>query len=217
MQTWRSNLKSLSILPVPSTTDARGSSAMEGGKPVSSRMRLSRFFNSAPPPVRTMPRSLMSAESSGGVRSRATRTALRMVATHSLKASRISLSSMVTVRGTPSIRLRPFTSMVSGFSSGYADPTRVDDAAHGDDRNVGRAAADVHHHVARRLFDRQPGANRRSHGLFDEKNLAGARAISGVLHCALFHRRNLAGNADDNSRMHKHAAVVRLLDEIGQH
>ena len=81
-------------------------------------MRLSRFFSSAPPPVSTMPRSLMSAESSGGVRSNATRMAFRIVDTHSLSASRISLSSIVTVRGTPSIRLRPFTSMVSGFSSG---------------------------------------------------------------------------------------------------
>src|SRR6266446_1175088 len=72
MQTWRSNLKSLSIFPVPSTTDASGSSAIETGSPVSSRIRLSRFFSSAPPPVSTIPRSLISAESSGGVRSRAT-------------------------------------------------------------------------------------------------------------------------------------------------
>src|SRR6202045_2405600 len=68
IQTWRSSLKSLSIFPVPSTTDASGSSAIDTGSPVSSRIRLSRFFKSAPPPVRTMPRSLMSAESSGGER-----------------------------------------------------------------------------------------------------------------------------------------------------
>ena len=67
----------------------------------------------------------MSAESSGGVRSSATRTAFKIVATHSLSASRISLSSIVTVRGTPSIRLRPFTSIVSGFSSGYAEPISI--------------------------------------------------------------------------------------------
>ena len=72
-----------------------------------------------------MPRSLISAESSGGVRSSATRIAFRMVATHSLRDSRISLSSMVTVRGTPSMRLRPFTSIVSGFSSGYAEPISI--------------------------------------------------------------------------------------------
>ncbi len=44
--------------------------------------------------------------------------AFKMVETHSESASRISLSSMVTVRGTPSIKLRPLTSMVSGFSRG---------------------------------------------------------------------------------------------------
>jgi hypothetical protein len=43
MQTCRSSLKSLSIFPVPSTTEASGSSAIETGRPVSSRMRLSRF------------------------------------------------------------------------------------------------------------------------------------------------------------------------------
>src|SRR6202158_2741 len=125
MQTWRSRRKSLSIFPVPSTTDASGSSAIETGKPVSSRMRLSRFFSSAPPPVSTMPRSLISAESSGGVRSSAPRIAFKIVATHSASDSRISLSSIVTVRGTPSIKLRPFTSMVSGFSSGYAEPISI--------------------------------------------------------------------------------------------
>jgi len=45
MQTWRNRLKSLSIFPVPSTTDAKVSSAIETGKPVSSsRIRLSRFL-----------------------------------------------------------------------------------------------------------------------------------------------------------------------------
>src|ERR1035437_8913647 len=101
--------------PVPRTTEASGSSAIDTGNPVSSRMRLSRFLSRAPPPVSTMPRSLMSALNSGGVRSRATRMALMMVATHSPRASRISLSLMEIVRGTPSIKLRPLMSMVSGL------------------------------------------------------------------------------------------------------
>src|SRR5208282_4590664 len=92
IETRRSSRKSLSIFPVPSTTEASGSSAMETGKPVSSRMRLSRFLMSAPPPVRTMPRSLISAESSGGVRSSATRIAFTIVEMFSESASRISLS-----------------------------------------------------------------------------------------------------------------------------
>src|SRR5215469_14143127 len=53
-----------------------------------SRIRLSRFLSNAPPPVNTMPRSLMSAESSGGVRSSATRTVFTIVATHSFIALR---------------------------------------------------------------------------------------------------------------------------------
>jgi len=46
---------------------------------------LSKFRKSAPPPARTMPRSLMSAESSGGVRSRSARIALTIVDTHSFR------------------------------------------------------------------------------------------------------------------------------------
>src|SRR6185369_5274641 len=76
-----SRLKSDNIFPAPSTTDDSGSSAIASGRPVSSRSRLSRFFSIEPPPVSTMPRSTMSAESSGGVRSSATRTASTMTLT----------------------------------------------------------------------------------------------------------------------------------------
>src|SRR5436190_1258046 len=65
--------KSLNIFPVPSTTHDSGFSASVTGRPVSSRIRLSRFLISAPPPARTIPRSAISAESSGGVRSKTTR------------------------------------------------------------------------------------------------------------------------------------------------
>src|SRR6185295_18535644 len=54
-------------LPEPSTTACSGASAILTGMPVSCRNRLSKPRRSAPPPVRTMPRSMMSAESSGGV------------------------------------------------------------------------------------------------------------------------------------------------------
>src|SRR5260370_8604595 len=67
IEIFRSSLKSESIAPVPSTTEASGSSAIDTGNPVSSRIRLSRFLISAPPPVSTMPRSEMSAERSAGV------------------------------------------------------------------------------------------------------------------------------------------------------
>ena len=58
---------------------------MDTGKPVSSRMRLSRFFKRAPPPVSTMPRSLMSADSSGRCTLQSDAIALRIVAPHSPK------------------------------------------------------------------------------------------------------------------------------------
>ena len=93
----RKSSKLLRILLVPCTTQHNGSSAMHTGSPVSSRIRLSMFFSKAPPPASTMPRSMMSAESSGEVRSSATLIALTMVETHSLNAPRISLSSTVTV------------------------------------------------------------------------------------------------------------------------
>ena len=196
----------------------------------------------------------MSALSSGGVRSSATRMAFMMVATHSDSASRISLSSIVTVRGTPSIRLRPLISIVSGLSRGYAEPiailicsavrspisrlylrfrilhdgvvhlvagdahrARVDDAGQRNHRHVRGAAADIHHHVARGLGDRQAGADRRHHGLLHQVNFARLGAICGVDHGALFHLRDLAGHADDDSRVHQHLAPVRLLNEVVQH
>ena len=85
--------------------------------------------------------------------------------------------------------------------AGHADGTRVDDAAQRDDGDVGGAAADVDDHVAGRLGDGQAGADRGGHGLLDEINFAGARAVGGVLHGALFDRRDLAGDADDDARV----------------
>ena len=101
--------------------------------------------------------------------------------------------------------------------SGYADGAGVHDAAHGDDGDVGGAAADVHDHVAGGLFDGQARADGGGHGLFDEEDFAGARAIRGILHGALFHRRDFAGNADDDARMYEDAAIVSLLNEVREH
>ncbi len=78
-----------------------------------------------PPPVSTMPRSTMSADSSGGVRSRATRTASTITFTVSASASLISSSVMVMVLGTPSMRCRPLISIVVLSSSGNAEPISI--------------------------------------------------------------------------------------------
>src|SRR5437867_862489 len=117
--------KSLSIFPVPSTTHDSGFSAKVTGRPVSSRIRLSRFLISAPPPARTIPRSAISADNSGGVRSRTTRIELMMILMHSSRASRISSSETMTLLGTPSIRSRPLISIVRGWSNGWADPISI--------------------------------------------------------------------------------------------
>src|SRR5215813_1960078 len=124
-RTRRSRSKSDNIMPAPSTTEESGSSAIETGRPVSCINRMSSFLSSDPPPVSTIPRSTMSAESSGGVRSSATRTALTMVATESARASRTSSSVTTMVFGMPSIRLRPLISMFFGSSSGAADPISI--------------------------------------------------------------------------------------------
>ena len=118
-------MKSFNIFPVPSTTEARGSSAIETGRPVSSRSRLSRFFSNEPPPVRTIPLSTMSAESSGGVCSSATRTASMMFETVSDRASRTSSSEITRVLGIPSTRSRPLISIVNSSSRGKAEPMLI--------------------------------------------------------------------------------------------
>ena len=65
------------------------------------------FFSSEPPPVSTMPRSTMSADNSGGVRSSAIRTASTITFTVAANASRISSSVMVIALGIPAMRWRP--------------------------------------------------------------------------------------------------------------
>ena len=84
--------------------------------------------------------------------------------------------------------------------AGDADRLAVDDAGQRDDRDVGRAAADVHDHVAGRFGDRQPGADRRGHRLFDQVHLAGLRAIGAVLDRAPLDLRDLRRHADDDAR-----------------
>jgi hypothetical protein len=99
----------------------------------------------------------------------------------------------------------------------HAHRLAVDDARERDDGDVGGAAADVHDHVARGLGDRHAGADGGRHRFFDEVHLARLGAVGAVLHRALLDLRDLRGHADDDARAHPHVAVVRLLDEVGQH
>ncbi len=71
-----------------------------------------------------MPRSAMSAPSSGGVCSSAFLTAETIWLSGSVRASRISLELIVKLRGTPSLRLRPLTSISLTSEPGKALPMR---------------------------------------------------------------------------------------------
>lgn len=65
--------RSSRTFPAPRTTVDKGSSLIDMGSPVSSLSKSSRFLSSDPPPVNTIPVSIISAASSGGVCSRAMR------------------------------------------------------------------------------------------------------------------------------------------------
>ena len=86
-----------------------------------------------------------------------------------------------------------------------------------DDRDVGRAAADVDDHVAGRLGHGQARTNRRGHGLVDEVNLARLDAEAAVLHRAALDRRDLRRHADDQPRPHQRPLAVHLPDEVREH
>ncbi len=101
--------------------------------------------------------------------------------------------------------------------AGDADRLAVDDAGERDDRNVGRAAADVDDHVARRLGNRHAGTDRRGHRFLDEIPLAGLGAVGAVLDGALLDLRDLRGDADDDAGPDPDVPVVGFLDEVGQH
>ncbi len=114
----RRSLKSVSILPVPRTTEASGSSAIETGK--------TGFFANAA--VKILDQRAPAGEYNTAIadigaefrRRPLERDADRVQYGRDAdpRASRISLSSMVIVLGTPSMRLRPLTSIVAGRSSG---------------------------------------------------------------------------------------------------
>ena len=103
--------------------------------------------------------------------------------------------------------------------AGGADRVALDDAAEGDDGDLGRAAADVDDHAAGRLHDRQAGADRCRHRLFDQVGLAGAGVEGGVVDGALLDLGDAAGDADDDARARDAEAValVHGADEVVEH
>ena len=106
-----------------------------------------------------------------------------------------------------------FVHLVAGDTHGFA----IDDAGERDDGDVGGAAADIDDHVPRRLRDRHPRANRRGHRFLDEVDFARLRPVRAVFDRALLDLRDLGRDANHDSRPDPDVAVVRLLDEVGQH
>src|SRR5688572_944494 len=95
---------------------------------------------------------------------------------------------------------------------------RVDDAVQRDDGDLGCAAADVEHHGAARLVDRQAGADRGRHWFRDHVDAARARALRRLLDRALLDLRGTEGHADQHARRRTQPAVtVHLGDEVLQH
>src|SRR5476651_1412111 len=93
----------------------------------------------------------------------------------------------------------------------------IHDAAQRQDRDFRRAAADVDHHRARGLGDRQAGADRGSHRLLDQPDLAGAGALGRFLNGAALDGGGAGGHADHDLRMGEGAAIVHLRDEVLDH
>ena len=105
------------------------------------------------------------------------------------------------------------------FVAGNANGRRDDDAAHGDNRDLGRAATDIDDHGTRGLLDRQIGSDGRSHRLLDQVSLASAGLDGGLEDSALLDRGDAGRNADDHARTRRPrvAALGRLVNEVAKH
>ena len=112
-------------IPAPRATANSGSAASLTGMPVSARILSGNPTSKEPPPARVMPRSMMSADNSGGVLSRVIFTASTMEATGSSIASRISTVLITTGRGSPVTKSRPRNSALCSSRSGVAEYERT--------------------------------------------------------------------------------------------
>ena len=89
---------------------------------------------------------------------------------------------------------------------GHLDGGGLHHAAQGDDGDVRRAAADVHHHVPVRLGDVDARADGRGHGLLDQMHPAASGLDARVHHGALLDLGDARGHADDHPGLEDHEA-----------
>src|SRR4051794_15218424 len=119
------NSKCSRARPVPTATQFNGFSATWQGTPVTWVSNLSMLRSIDPPPDMTMPLSMMSLDSSGGVFSSTPRTAVTICWRGVSSASITSELVSGMVLGKPAMRSRPRTSMCSSRSSGNAAPIAI--------------------------------------------------------------------------------------------
>lgn len=111
--------------PVPAATTSIASCTVNVLTPVFCSINASIPCSMAPPPVRTIPRSMISAASSGGVFSRTPWTVSTICQVVSRKAVRISSEVSVATFGSPVMIFLPLTSIVRRSASSLAVPILI--------------------------------------------------------------------------------------------
>ena len=86
-----------------------------------------------------------------------------------------------------------------------------------DHAHFGGAAADVHHHRAGRLFDRQAGADGGGHRLLNQIDNRRAGINRRVADGVTLHLGRAAGHADNDARRRRPFAAVYLADKGAEH
>ena len=210
--------------------------------------RRSRSRNSAPPPVKTIPRSATSAASSGGVSSSACLMARTLPPSGSCNASSTSRRAFLLI-GAAHFQLADFRRRIGAANflldafcgrhtdddaeiaahiinngaikavAADADGSRIDDAVQRNHRHFRRAAADIDHHGAVSLIDRNTGANRRRHRFLNQKDLASARALGGITDGALLHLGRAGRHTYQNTRRRTESALaaMRAVNKMLEH
>ena len=99
----------------------------------------------------------------------------------------------------------------------HAHARRVGDSPQRQNRDLGRPAADIHHHRTDGLGHRHPRADRGRHRLLDQIHLARARIRRRVADRTPLHLGRSARHADHDLGVATELAAVHLLDEVVDH
>src|SRR5690606_36026525 len=94
--------------------------------------------------------------------------------------------------------------------TGHPDVLVAHDAAQCDHRDLAGAATDVDDHVAHGLLHIDADADGGGHGFVDQIHLLGAGVLTAVLHGALLHFGDAAGDADHHAQVGGEELTPRL-------